>query len=723
MKTVDYAHIREDGTLQTVREHAEGTAAYAQKFADVFESAAEGRYLGMMHDIGKCSDAFQERLLNNGVKVDHSTAGAKIAMKAKDPVAAFAIAGHHSGIPDGGSRMDMEGGTLYGRLGKEVPDYHRYQNEIDPVPAASYPEWVKKGNPGYRNFQLSFYTRMLYSCLVDADFLDTECFMSAGMIDRGLNESMQVLADRLDSYITSHGWDQPKNELNAVRCHILQTCKAGGKKDQGIYTLTIPTGGGKTAASLAFALNHASEHHLSRVIYVIPYTSIIDQNAAVFKDILGEECVLEHHSGIDYESSEDDVSSLAVKRKLATENWDASVIVTTAVQFFESLFANSASKCRKLHNIANSVIIFDEAQMLPVNYLQPYIAAISQLYEHYHCSIVLCTATQPSLNRIFSQYIEKLQIHELCPLSEKETSVFKRVTYQLDGDADEDGIADRMSSCNQVLCIVNTRKTAQNVFRSLPEEGRYHLSTLMTPHDRKEVLKIICNRLKQGLVCRVVSTSLIEAGVDVDFPVVYREIAGLDSIVQAAGRCNREGKRERENSCVHVFRLGNTPKMIRENTSACEQALRFAVNNEYEPDYPACIHEYFQTLYTWKGDGLDAKNIMKEINEGIQGCQLPFKQIAEKFQLIDQNTQTLYIPEVGTEELFMELRTKQYSRGLFRKLGQYSVSVYEYQLKELMELGLAEKLDDGIFVLRDQSVYDPGTGLENKVKLGNSMFG
>lgn len=380
---------------------------------------------------------------------------------------------------------------------------------------------------------------MLYSCLVDADFLDTEAFMDGR--GREHNEtSMEQLWDRLQSYIS--GWFPPKGELNRQRCKILEQCiQEGEARAPGLFSLTVPTGGGKTVASLAFALAHAKKHNLERVIYVIPYTSIIEQTAEVFREILGAENVLEHHSNVLYDLEEEaDPHTISLAK--ATENWDMPVVVTTAVQFFESLYACRSSQCRKLHNIAGSVVIFDEAQMLPIPYLRPCVWAISQLVEHYGVSAVLCTATQPALEPIFREFLPQIPVQELCPPDTCQWDVFRRVTFRRAGSLTWDELAAQLNTHSQVLCIVNTRKAAQAVYGRLDGTGCFHLSTLMCPSHRKAQLREIRRRLREGLPCRVVSTSLIEAGVDVDFPIVFREQSGLDSIYRppdgATGRAS-----------------------------------------------------------------------------------------------------------------------------------------------------------------------------------------
>ena len=466
------AHISEDGRKQLLKDHLIGTADLAYEFAASFGQEEYAHYIGLYHDVGKYSKEFQHRLMG-GPKVDHSTAGAYIAFKNHLSEAAFCIAGHHSGLPNAGSRTDVEGSTLLARMNKaadrRIPDYSEWKNEIN--------DSFRKQNGSTSRYSAFFRTQMLYSCLVDADFLDTERFMQ-GELKRGVRTSFTELEMKLNQYIEP--WFEPSNELNTKRCQILkQAIETGKKNDRGLYSLTVPTGGGKTVTSLAFALNHAVCNQLERIIYVIPYTSIIEQTAEVFRRILGEENVLEHHSGVEYGEDED---SLFYMR--ATENWDMPVVVTTAVQFFESIYKNTSSPSRKLHNIANSVIIFDEAQMMPVSFLKPCLRSIAELVDQYRSTAVLCTATQPALQPFFEEYLPNHSVTEICPDELSKDPVFNRVKYENIGSISKDDLVASLDKHEQVLCIVNSRKLAKELYSELNTEGIYHLSTL----DRKSVV-------------------------------------------------------------------------------------------------------------------------------------------------------------------------------------------------------------------------------------------
>ena len=708
-----YAHLSEDGRKQLALAHLLCTALLCAQFAAKFGEKALGYWAGLLHDIGKFAKAFQKRLFYGGKKVDHSTAGAWES-KAYLPIS-LCIIGHHSGLPDLGGRTDKGKPTYFGRMNKaksgQLEPYDAWKQEVE-LPEA--PKLEPK-----TALELDFLTRMLYSCLTDADFLDTEAFMSNGQVERGGGEAISVLADKLDRY--TEGWFPPSNELNTQRCAILRRCMEQGQDKQqmpGLYTLTVPTGGGKTVASLAFALHHAKTHGLERVIYVIPYTSIIEQTADQFRKILGAENVLEHHSGVTYDT-QDEATPETQRLARATENWDMPVVVTTAVQFFESIYSNRSSKCRKLHNLAKSVIIFDEAQMLPIPYLRPCVSAIAQLIGHYHATAVLCTATQPALNPLFAEFLPGRPATELCPAGTCDETIFRRVTFQteIEKEMSWETVAEMLTQLPQVLCIVNTRKSAKHLYDLLgDQEDTFHLSTLMTPTHRRDVLEVVRGRLKAGLPCRVVSTSLIEAGVDVDFPTVFREVAGLDSILQAAGRCNRERKRAAQDSVVTVFQSETPiPPLFRMNVSAGEEVI----GRQEDIASQAAITDYFTELLDLKGArAQDAKEILEQ----IQKAPLPFQTIAEQFKLIENDSKTIYIPLGEGEALVQRLQTGERSRTLFRKLGQYGVSIYETEFKALADAGDILPVDSGkgedLWVLANTDLYDERTGLSLNPEYG-----
>jgi CRISPR-associated endonuclease/helicase Cas3 len=705
------------GRAQEVIEHLAGTAALAEAFANAFDAKDEGKRCGMLHDVGKYSNAFQRRINGSAESVDHATAGAYEAAKRGDVPAAFCIAGHHGGLPDGGTRGDdADKPTLHGRLCRagngRIEDYSAFSDEVT-VPDAKIP--ARFCETAARGF---FFTRMLYSCLVDADFLDTERFMQNGAVKRGGFPPLAYYQEKLTAH-TAPWLQNPKSELDEKRSEILRAAIAAGEKKPGLFTFTAPTGSGKTISSMSFALAHARSNHLRRVIYVIPYCSIIEQTQSVFEGVFGSGSIVAHYSDVEYKTDENTPGGEKDKRYLAAENWDAPVVLTTTVQFFESLFGNRPSRCRKLHNLAGSVLIFDEAQMLPVPFLRPCVAAISELVKNYNCSAVLCTATQPSLEKFFAERenLPGMDPFELCPRREELYKQFRRVRYEAIGKQTDAELAARLSAQKQVLCIVNRRDQAQVLFRLLPEEGRFHLSTAMCPADRHEKLRVIRERLKAGAPCRVISTSLIEAGIDVAFPVVYRALAGLDSIIQAGGRCNREGAPGVINGVVFIFESERAvPKMLAQNVAAATYVL-----DKYEDiASPEAVHAYFNELfYIAKGmEALDAQGILKLCADPT----LPFAEVAKRFRLIDNSQYIVYIQTDESKPLLAELERFGPSRERMRALGKYAVGVYPNHYKKLRDAGALRGIAENAAVLEDLRLYNRETGLALTLEEGQGLF-
>ena len=548
------AHLSEDGRSQPLSEHLRNVAEKASKFAADFRAANWGYAAGLLHDDGKALVEFQKRIRGASIQVDHSTPGARFAVeeygipRGYGRLLAYCVAGHHTGLPDGadnGKQSSLEYRLAHSRLGEgylagELPV------TLENPPIGRPPVSAEK-----RGFDASFFIRMLYSCLVDADFLDTESFFEPHRVAlRGRGPALETLKGFLEDHLRTIAASASPTEVNRLRARILAECRASALLAPGLFSLTVPTGGGKTLSSMAFALDHAIRHGLRRVIYVIPYTSIIEQTARVFRDVFGADAVLEHHSNFVQESDDSD-DEREQRRRLAAENWDAPVVVTTNVQFFESFFACRSSKARKLHNVAASVVILDEAQMLPVSVLSPTLEVIRELVEGYGSSVVLCTATQPALmaREEFKGGLTGAREMMGAPLDLEKA--FRRVNEVNLGETGDAELVRRIREARECLCVVNTKKHARELFRTLEDQpGTFHLSAAMCPVHRSRVLGkakdpepgSIREALLEGKPCRVISTQLVEAGVDLDFPVVFRALAGVDSIVQAAGRCNREGK-------------------------------------------------------------------------------------------------------------------------------------------------------------------------------------
>ena len=695
MSTIKYlAHSpteeRPDG--QTLKEHLESVSALTAAFSKAFDEE-NGRLCGLYHDIGKYSVAFQRRLGGSKEQVDHSSAGALVMFEKQKPQVSMCIAGHHAGLADLGTKNDLSD-TYMARInrarGGELEDCSAWKNELPTdIPVGYVPRH------GIENY---FYTKMLFSALTDADWLDTEAYYQNRLV--AITEfNLKFLRDRIDAFIDP--WWDATSEINRRRCRILKAAIEHGEDNPGLFTMTVPTGGGKTVSSMGFALHHAVRHEKKRIIYVIPYCSILEQTQGVFESIFGKETITAHYSGAEYEHPENKEDQMA----FSAENWEAPVILTTAVQFFESLFSNKPGKNRKLHNIAESVIVFDEAQMLPVPFLRPCLAGICELVKNYSCSAVLCTATQPAVEPMLKEFLPGIPVTELCPEPEKMYQDFRRVIFVDDGALSDEELIQQLRQRRQVLCVVNSRRQAQALYHALEvEEGSFHLSTMMIPADRKRVLRVIRQRLRNGETCRVISTSLIEAGVDVDFPEVYRALAGLDSVIQAGGRCNREGRRRPEESKVHVFRTeAKAPGMLEQNISAASRTFR----QFSDIGSPEAIRSYFQfLLYSLK----DTKQLdEKEIISCAE--QMKFKTVSERFHIIDGAGYTIYVPLGEGVALAEKLRQNGPSRALLRQLGQYAVSVYRQYFEELCRTGALEQISENAGILQNTGLYSSETGL------------
>jgi len=736
-----YAHStdrKDRSDWQPLDNHSINVARLAAAFAKVFNADELAYIAGLLHDLGKYTEEVQRRIAGENKRPEHAIQGARQAIKCYGEklgrLLAYIIAGHHTGLPNG--RDSETRSSLKERLARsDTPELlSAWQTEVSLPVQCPLPQGFKAHpDPTQAAFQLAFLIRMLYSCVVDADFLDTEAFYDTvenRPSSRDSGPSLTALQVELNKTLSEFKAD---SEVNQRRADILRHVREQAALPPGLFSLTVPTGGGKTLTSLAFALDHALIHQLThgfrRVIYVIPFTSIIEQNAAEFRKAfgeLGETAVLEHHSAFDDSKLKDQNSRDKLRR--ATENWDRPVIVTTAVQFFESLFADRSSRCRKLHNIAGSVIVLDEAQTLPLKLLRPCVAAIDELARNYRCSIVLCTATQPALNANQDNPSEGFpngltHVRELAPEPKNLYRQLERVRVTHIGEQDDETLTKRLTENPQVLCIVNNRRHARALFDAIRNEsGARHLSTFMCARHRSLALDAIRNDLKRGQPCRLISTSLIEAGVDIDFPYVLRTEAGLDSIAQAAGRCNREGRRARDDSLVHIFRTGewSPPSELKQFA----QAMRLTLNHHADtPLSLDAIDAYFRELYWQKGDeALDARNILGLIkNGGIDG--IPFETVTTLFRMIDNAQRPVIVPfkANGEEEspiraLLHKLRFVESPAAIARALQPYTVQVPESVFHALRDVGAVQPEEEEHFgeqfmALVNEDLYDNQVGL------------
>ena len=540
---------------------------------------------------------------------------------------------------------------------------------------------------------------MLFSCLVDADFLDTEAFMAVDRASaRGGYPRLDELEDPFFERLDSKQKSANKTEVNRIRAEIRAACEASALQTPGLFSLTVPTGGGKTLSAVAFALRHARKFGKRRIIYVIPYTSIIEQTADVLRTFLGNENVLEHHSNFD-------PTKETQRSRLASENWDAPVIVTTTVQFFESLYACKPSRCRKLHNIADSVVILDEVQLLPTRLLKPCSEVIKQLAEHYGTTLVLSTATQPNLPGLHD-------VREIIPPALNLYQRLKRTDWEFPTDLSKrrtwDEIADELRSFPQVLCVVNTRKDCRDLFDRMPA-GTIHLSASMCGEHRSRVIANVKNRLMRGESVRVVSTQLVEAGVDIDFPVVYRAFTGLSSIAQSAGRCNREGHLDGLGRVVVFMPPKESPRgELRNGEYATSDLLHTTPCPSFESSdvFPA----YFQKLQArahTHGEVFDDWLV-----KDARHLQFQFREASAAFQMIDDVSVPVVVRYGGNERVIEQLRIVGPKRLVMRRLQRFSVNVPHGMIDELMRRGFIEEMHPGVYVQTVDSLYSDLFGLD-----------
>jgi CRISPR-associated endonuclease/helicase Cas3 len=700
-----YAHSvagTHDREWERLADHLLRVADLAQSRGEPARIGAWARLAGLLHDIGKSSAEFQARLRGDPAAVDHSTAGALVSVTRWETVGrvlAYAIAGHHAGLPDFQE--------LWSRLQKT--DIPVFDATIVDCPSGLPP--IPFDAPGSQ-LAGSLFVRMIFSCLVDADYLATETFYQPDVTaTRGRRAQLVSLIERLERALGEMTREAAHTPINATRREIQDACRTAAGAPPGLFSLTVPTGGGKTLASLLFALHHARAHGLRRVIFAIPYTSIIEQTAAVFRAVLGEAAVLEHHSGVPVPAAGDEQGVDAFnKLKLDAENWDAPVVVTTNVQLFESLFAARPGACRKLHALAGSVVVLDEAQMLPTAYLRPCIAALQELAANYRVSPVLCTATQPALER--SEWLPEglAGVREIAPNPEDLHTSLRRVTVVEAGRLSDDALVHALAARSQVLCIVDTRGHAAEVFAALRERaaaGSHHLSARMCPAHRREKLREIHAALVvDGGPCRVVSTQLIEAGVDVDFPEVFRALAGLDSIAQAAGRCNREQRQPL--GTLHLFQTDRSvglPDWRRR--IACARAV---LDTGADPLSPAAQKDFFRRLYDLAE--LDEKGITDLLSDPGGELVFDFRTAAERFRFVDSAMEPVAVPYDDTaRDRIAELERSPTPGKLARRLDPYTVQLHPNEVAALRAVGAVRPTDLGLHILVNESLYDDDLGL------------
>lgn len=729
------ARFDKDGIRsQSIHHHLEQVAAYCAENCCDFTEAQIGEVLGWLHDIGKYTEDFQRRVRNEPIHTQHAIAGAaeceRLYQKTKNylyRLLSYCIAGHHAGLPDWGSESGFER-ELARKLKIQdelIGDYSAWKTEIEvpSLPNSYLPFQPSKYLAKHFGFAFQMYTRFLFSALVDADRTDAQGFEEQNVVEAvkkhlSLAEMEAIYTEKTEAFRA----DAEETYINQIRDSILDDCYEAAKGEKGFYSLSVPTGGGKTRSSLGFALRHGVMHKMKRIIYSIPFTSIIEQNAEVYRELLGDDDVLEHHCNFEnpYRTDASEEEMLKHKRLLlAQENYESPLIVTTNVQFFESLFSNKPSRVRKLHNYANSVIILDEVQAIPNEYIKPCMYALTELVEHYGCTVVLCTATQPGFaeNRLLPEHVK---VKEIISNKAKLFADLKRTKGCFLGQKTVEEIGAQLREQKQVLCVVNTKRHALDLFAQLdPEdEANFYLTTNMMPCHRVQVIEKIKQRLHDKLPCRVVSTQLIEAGVDVDFPVVYRSLTGIDSIIQAAGRCNREGK----NPVAEVFVFEPEPAYACTGYLGMTAALAKGIIQRFPEDFlgEKAVHAYFVKLFDFSGDNVDSKNILKEDLQLNRNFAFDFQTIAENFRLIDSqgfpvvilNDETNWNGE--SKEVCKQLKKAEFAEGLggiLRELSKHCVNVRPNVLDKMKEAGVLKTVADEILVLTQLDWYREKTGL------------
>jgi len=660
-----------DGEEQTMRQHSEGVAEMMRSFALSSDFAEIYSYCGLLHDVGKYSDGFQRYIKSGGEREPHAKWGAFVAKGNKLIEIAFPIIGHHAGIPNRDSMFE-----ILNICGQEVSKWKAIQDSMgddgvsippcDNLPFTQIEGMTRK----------ELFVRMLYSSLVDADSLDTERHFKKEQYESRPREMFEVdkLLASLNKKFSSFNHD---TLLNKLRTEVRLYAQSHAAEEQGCFSMTLPTGMGKTLCSLNWALHHAKEHtNIKRIIIVLPFISIIDQTATELKSIFKDyDVVLEHHSNIIYENDTDEDYYCKNPKQLATENWDYPIIVTTAVQFFESLFSNQRSKCRKLHNLQDSIVIFDEIQTLPLNLAECTMRMLNDMLHLCRCSFLFCTATQPD----FQTRKDFSGIDHITPLVDDPISIFaatQRVKYYSVADYEAqsiDSIADKViEQDGSVLVVCNTKKKALALYNCLKNRCGIqvlHLSTNMCQAHRMKIINGVKELLKNGEKLILCSTQLIEAGVDMDFPVVFRELAPLESIIQSAGRCNREGKLKEGR--VYLFQFEDTGQPSRQYGALAQFAQLCYSGNEGRLSEADFYSEYYTKIINLYARHDDITS---------QREQLMFQDVADKYHIISNNTVPLFIYQYDAESLrlYHEINDKEYlSRMDYQRIAQYSVQVYE----------------------------------------------
>lgn len=714
------AHKIDKDNVQTVKAHLEGTAKLAKGYAaDDFKELAYS--IGLAHDIGKYSLAFQRRIKGSNERVEHSISGAiELEKLYKNSIfrlmAQYCISGHHTGLPDGGTRVDNnDKATLQGRMKRIPEDYSAYSEEIEiknPVgDEESFKRYITENVKGSDQKEVleiyAFLTRYIFSCLKDADYIDTERFCNKD-INRGLDGDFDKALTMLDDKIAKF---LQKTKVQKARSALQNQAISNAVRSEEIKLLNMPTGSGKTLCSIKIAL----EQKKKRIIYVIPYTSIIEQTADTFEKCFGKVLpVLQHHSNYSFDEVDKEEDSTQKKLKATCENWDAPLIVTTSVQFFQSLYHHKGSRLRKLHNLSDSVIIFDEIHLIPMEYLVPCLKGIGYITKMLNSTAIFLSATMPDYAGLIAKYLPQNNITELIT-DKSRFSDFENCKYQNLGKLDFDGVVEKSYNHNSSLIIVNSRKSARLVYEKL-KGNKYHLSTYMTPSERSKAIAEIKDKLndnekrlkkneklQDNEKITVVSTSLVEAGVDFDFEAVFRELAGLDSILQAGGRCNREGNKK--DASVFIFESGEKLHgdiAIRANITLDILKNYNIISSE------ECIKDYYNRLLLQNKNVLD-KNCITNFDGCAGVMSIPFRSYSENFEYIKSDTIGIVVVLDEKSDTLIN-RLEKGDKSVIRSLQRYTVSVYYYEFEEINKMGILKEIE-GVYMLANNCYYRKDIGL------------
>ena len=709
-----FAHsANENHHRHNLVDHLQAVAEIARDFAKPFGGEEAAYYAGLWHDIGKFDPQFQRYLSGDRSRgPDHKGAGTKLACQHLGP-AGLIVQGHHGGLK---AEADLKGWVAEKAEApaaiQALETAWQLIPDLEPKNRVKIPGFVKD------RVKAEFWVRMVFSAVVDADFLDTERHFNPEKADiRNTGPSLEKLWERFQERHRkeTHG---ATGTVNDIRSEVYEACLNAASNPTGVFRLTVPTGGGKTLSGMGFALKHATAHGMKRVIVATPFTSITQQTASVYREYLerndeaDSSVVMEHHSMAEPEE-QDDYEGGSIWQKLAAENWDAPVVVTTTVQLFQSLFSNRTSATRKLHRLAESVIILDEAQTLPAKLLTPVLDVLKELIENYGTTVVLSTATQPTFKAI--KPFADVPATEIVPKYQRHFQTLKRVNYdwKTEFPTSWEKVAGTLRGSPQALAVVNTRKDALSLLEALGDDDAFHLSTLLCGVHRQRVIQEIRGRLAEDRPCRVVSTQVVEAGVDLDFPLVMRAVGPLDSIIQAAGRCNRSGLLE--SGRVVVFNPQDSRPPPGPYAIATQQTMSMLNAGPLDLDDPDTVTTYFRKVFSISDD--DARQIQNARKE------LDYPEVASRFRMIDDDTVDVIVPNYGeTEERRMVEATLDKLRNgtpearfLLRRVRPWTLQVYRSQVASNERSGLMAQVMHGVYEWFGD--YDPVTGIGGNARL------